>query len=145
MRAAAVLCALLAVPVVAHAELYKWVDERGVVNYGDKRPEGVKQVRQLDESEGRVSTIPAPPAASRQRQRELALEARVERLEREFEALERSRAAPAPVVVAVPAFQPAFVAQPAFFPAFPFAHARFVQQRRFHAGLRVTIGRPARR
>jgi hypothetical protein len=148
VRAAAVLCALLAVPVVAHAELYKWVDERGVVNYGNKRPEGVKHVRQLDESEGRVSTIPAPPAAERQRQRELALAARVERLERELEALERTRAAPAPVVVAVPAFQqPAFVAAPAFFPAygFPVAHGRLVRARGSHSGIRIAIGRPARR
>jgi hypothetical protein len=81
VRAAAVLCTLLAVPVAAHAELYKWVD--------------------------------APP-----------------------------------VVVAVPAFQqPAFIAAPAFFPAygFPVAHGRFVRARGFHSGIRLAIGRPARR
>jgi hypothetical protein len=51
-------------------------------------------------------------------------------------------------VVAVPAFQqPAFIAAPAFFPAygFPVAHGRFVRARGFHSGIRLAIGRPARR
>ena len=96
MRAAAALVVLLiAAAPAAPAEIYRWVDERGVVNYGSKPPEGAKKVRQLDENAVTVSTIPAPPppSAERQRQRELALEARVERLERELYELERARSA----------------------------------------------------
>jgi hypothetical protein len=35
-------CALYATAPNAHAQLYKWVDESGVVNYGDWPPAGVK-------------------------------------------------------------------------------------------------------
>jgi hypothetical protein len=35
-------CALCATAPNAHAQLYKWVDDSGVVNYGDWPPAGVK-------------------------------------------------------------------------------------------------------
>lgn len=35
-------CALCATAPSAHAQLYKWVDDSGVVNYGDWPPAGVK-------------------------------------------------------------------------------------------------------
>ena len=37
-----VTCALCAAAPTAHAQLYKWVDDSGVVNYGDWPPAGVK-------------------------------------------------------------------------------------------------------
>lgn len=41
-RSIVILGALLAVVPAAHAQLYKWVDDSGVVNYGDWPPAGVK-------------------------------------------------------------------------------------------------------
>jgi hypothetical protein len=35
-------CVLCAAAPTAHAQLYKWVDDSGVVNYGDWPPSGVK-------------------------------------------------------------------------------------------------------
>jgi hypothetical protein len=129
VRVAANLAALLvaAVPAGAHAEIYKWVDEKGVVNYGSKPPEGARKLRQLDENASTVSTIPAPPRAQVQRERELALEARIERLERELHE-RRARDAVPVVVVAPSAFAPvpAFtVFQPAGFGGARFLHPRF--------------------
>ena len=131
MRAAAALVVLLiAAAPAASAEIYRWVDERGVVNYGSKPPEGAKKVRQLAENAVTVSTVPAPPppSAERQRQRELALEARVERLERELYELERARSAVPVVMPTYPAYAPAYAAYaaayPAFYPAFDHRFAK---------------------
>lgn len=59
MRPTAILASLLALaflsaPLVAQ-ELYRWKDEKGVVHYSDKKPEGV-------DFESRA--VPAEPAAS---------------------------------------------------------------------------------
>jgi hypothetical protein len=61
VRVAANLTALLvaAVSAGAHAEIYKWVDEKGIVNYGSKPPAGARKLRQLDENASTVSTTPA--------------------------------------------------------------------------------------
>jgi hypothetical protein len=71
--------ALLALPV--HAQIYKWVDDKGVVNYTSTPPANRKSVA-LDEEQGRVSTIEAVDyskvGAAR---REQALQARIARLE----------------------------------------------------------------
>jgi len=45
---------------VAHAQVYKWVDAKGVVNYSSSPPPKGKGVVKLDEDNGRVTTIPAP-------------------------------------------------------------------------------------
>jgi Domain of unknown function (DUF4124) len=37
-----ITCALFAAAPTTHAQLYKWVDDSGVVNYGDWPPSGVK-------------------------------------------------------------------------------------------------------
>ena len=50
--------AALAVPAAAHAEVYKWVDEKGGVTYGNVPPPNAKKITQLDENSGRVSTVP---------------------------------------------------------------------------------------
>lgn len=77
----------------ASAELYKWVDEKGVVNYGDKPPAAARNVRALDDTNARLSVVPGLPPETMQRERERAAESRVEQLERqlqESQARERS-------------------------------------------------------
>lgn len=52
---------LLALP--AGAQIYRWVDERGVVNYASRPPaDGVRAVR-VDQAESRISVIPMAPRA----------------------------------------------------------------------------------
>lgn len=84
--AAGMLATLLASP--AAAQVYKWVDERGVVNYGSEPPPGRPAKELPKEGEG-ISIVPAPPppppAAPQSRSDE-----RIERLE---EALAAERAA----------------------------------------------------
>ena len=137
----------ITVPVAGYGEVYKWVDAKGVVNYGNVRPEGAKQVRQLDEDAGRVSTIPGIPKEQIARQRQLELEARVERLEREL-AEQRALAAAAPVYPAFPMNYPAGIAAyPGFVPAFgfPLIAVRVAHPRRVHGGFRPPMARPVHR
>jgi hypothetical protein len=79
----AALAASLLLALPAHAQIYKWVDDKGVVNYTGTPPANRKSVA-LDEEQGRVSTIQAVDyskvGAAR---REQALQARVARLEEE--------------------------------------------------------------
>jgi hypothetical protein len=71
----------LALP--AHAEIYKWVDEKGVVNYSNTPPENRRSVK-LDDDTGRVSTIEAYDySKDGAKQREQALKDRVAQLEEE--------------------------------------------------------------
>lgn len=53
----AFFCALLLAPLSATAQLYKWVDGDGVVNYGDSPPSNAKNVRPV--SKGTVSVVPS--------------------------------------------------------------------------------------
>jgi hypothetical protein len=79
----AILAALVALAPAARAEVYKWVDEKGVVNYSSTPPENRKSTK-LDEEQGRVSTIPAfDSSKSGAPRREQALQERVARLEEE--------------------------------------------------------------
>ena len=121
-RSFALIAAVLALPLAAHGETYRWVDARGGVTYGDAPPPGAREVRRLDEAAGRVSTIPAAPVAARQRDVERALEARVEQLERELHDLRAAQPVAVPVVVPQPVFSSApllvgapFVVGPPFF------------------------------
>jgi len=58
---AALLLALFAAPVLAK-ELYRWVDEKGVVHYSDKRPEGQAfERRQMANDPATASTEAANP------------------------------------------------------------------------------------
>jgi len=43
----------------AEAQVYKWVDDKGVVNYSSTPPEKRKRTK-LDEDNGRVSTVQSP-------------------------------------------------------------------------------------
>jgi len=79
----ATLAALIVLAPVAHAEIYKWVDDKGVVNYSTTPPTNRKSVK-LDEEQGRVSTIEAVDySTSGAARREQALQERVARLEQE--------------------------------------------------------------
>jgi hypothetical protein len=53
--------ALLAAPLGARADTYKWTDERGVTTYGGKPPAGARNVRRVDINAGTLSIVPAPP------------------------------------------------------------------------------------
>ena len=82
--AGALAAAALAAPPLARAEIYKWIDEKGVVNYTNiKRPAGVKNVERFEEE--RISTVPAAVSSEQiAARREVELQARVERLERDL-------------------------------------------------------------
>lgn len=88
----AALAALVVLAGAAHAQVYKWVDDKGVVNYSSTPPPKGKGVVKLDED--RVTTIPAPemrrddPAAAA----DPALRRRVDQLERETTAQRQSAA-----------------------------------------------------
>jgi len=126
------VCAFaLAAPLAAQAEIYRWIDDRGVINYSSTRPEGVKKVTQIAEDSGRVSTVPGISQELIARQRELELEARIQRLERElYEQRARDAVAAAQPYPAYP--YPAYYsgyAGYAAFPAYPVYGYRFVAAR----------------
>ena len=52
------LSGALAVPFGSHAEVYKWVDERGVINYGTKPPRDAVNVMKVDASGSNLRIIP---------------------------------------------------------------------------------------
>ena len=85
---AASLLALLSAPPAA-AEIYKWVDEKGVVNYGTTPPSG-RAAKELPKEAPGVTVVPAPPppppAAARNPTNE-----RVERLENALAAEKAAR------------------------------------------------------
>ncbi len=51
------LASALAMPLLAHAQIYKWTDAKGAVNYGAKPPRNAVNVTTL-EAESRLSIIP---------------------------------------------------------------------------------------
>lgn len=78
---------------LAQAEIFKWVDERGVVNYGSAPPSKF-QAKALDPQAATVSVLPAPPRAAVEDE-EADLRARLDRLESELEQQQRARLADA--------------------------------------------------
>jgi hypothetical protein len=89
----------------AGAQLYRWVDERGVVNYGDTPPANARQVTPLNPDKSGVSVVPGLSRDELDRARKSAEQARIERLEREVKSLReeaRSRPSPAPPVASEP-------------------------------------------
>jgi len=88
------LAALIVLAPAAHAEIYKWVDDKGVVNYSNTPPPANRKSVKLDEEQGRVSTIEAYDySRSGAPRREQALQERVARLEQELLARGRQVAA----------------------------------------------------
>ena len=130
--------AAIAVPAAAHADVYKWVDEKGGVTYGNAPPPGAKKLTQLNEENGRVSTVPGIPPEQLARLRQLELEARVQRLERElYEQRMRDAMAAAQPYPAYADYAPGYYGYggyaAGYFPAYgyPFA-TRFVRPVRVH-------------
>lgn len=78
---------IAALPVVASAELYKWVDETGAVTYGDAPPPQAKSLRVLEKNAGSLSIVPGIAPDRLERMRETASELRLKRLEVEMEEL----------------------------------------------------------
>ena len=91
-----VAASALALAGVAHAQVYKWVDDKGVVNYSSAPPAKGKGVVKLDED--RVTTIPSPgarrddpaAAANPAAPGDPALRQRIDQLEREAAAQRQS-------------------------------------------------------
>jgi len=96
----AALC--LAAPVQARAEVYKWVDERGVVNYGDQPPPRAKTARPLELDVDGATLIPGMSREELGQLRERDAERRLRQLEAEVEELRLRDAARA----AAPAAEP---------------------------------------
>lgn len=59
-----VVCALAAA-VPASAQVYRWVDDRGVINYASKPPGDGRSTVRIDQQESRVSIIPTAPRTPR--------------------------------------------------------------------------------
>jgi hypothetical protein len=78
---------------IAHAQVYKWTDERGVVNYSSTPPPKGRSGQVVDEDKGRVSTIPVEPGPTAPAGTERALRERVDRLEQDAAAAQRQAAA----------------------------------------------------
>jgi len=77
--------ALAVLPLATLAQVYKWTDDKGVVNYSSSPPDNRKS-QKLDEDKGRVSTIEAQDLSrSEAVRREQALKERVDRLEQDAE------------------------------------------------------------
>jgi hypothetical protein len=91
----ALLAALLAMPAAVPAQLYKWIDVDGGVNYGDTPPPKAKNVRPVNQ--GSVSVVPGVPKEQIDAMRERDEQRRREREQREADqarAAEAARAAP---------------------------------------------------
>ena len=71
------------------AEIYKWVDQKGVTNYSSAPPASGK-ARTLAPGAAAVSVYPAPPPRDAERA-DAAMQARIERLENELLAERRAR------------------------------------------------------
>ena len=74
------LIAVLAMPSMALAQPYRWVDADGVVNYGDSPPAGAKDLRKI---QGNVSVIPGIPKEQMDQLRERDAQRRQQRLAEE--------------------------------------------------------------
>lgn len=76
-------------PTGTYAEIYKWVDEKGVTNYSSALPASGK-ARTLAPGAAAVSVYPAPPPRDAERT-DAAMQAKIERLENELLAERRVR------------------------------------------------------
>lgn len=90
----ALVCGLLA-PPAAGAEIYKWVDEKGVVNYGEHPPRQ-RSATVLTPERTPLSVYPATTSGGASAAgTDPAIKARVEQLERELERQRQQREASA--------------------------------------------------
>lgn len=94
---ATVLTACLSLPAAA-ATLYRWVDEKGTVNYSSEAPSSGGGVQTVTQHSMAGYDGAAALAASERQNREL--QARLDRLQREVEELKQAQSAPPPPVAA---------------------------------------------
>lgn len=94
----------------AAADLYRWVDAKGVVNYSNVPPPGIK-AKQIAETQPTVSVIPPPerPPEMQQARRETELLRRIGQLEDELAALRRASAAAVVYTHPLPAPAPSVI------------------------------------
>jgi hypothetical protein len=96
IRLPIVLAAILAA-APAHAELYKWVDARGVTNYSNQPPADPAAAKKLTAVEDRISVYTPDKAlldaveASRQQRNNRAVAAKIASLEQQLEDERRAR------------------------------------------------------
>lgn len=90
----AALAIAVVLPALAHGQVYKWVDEKGVVNYSSSPPPKGKGAVTLDESSGRVTTVQALDARRDDSiaASDPALRRRIDQLERDASAQRQSAA-----------------------------------------------------
>jgi hypothetical protein len=81
-------CATALLPWPAAGEIYKWVDENGVVNYGESPPQN-RQSKVVDVERARLSVYTPAPASNAPADQRLSQQ--IDRLEREL-ASKRSEA-----------------------------------------------------
>jgi Domain of unknown function (DUF4124) len=91
----------------AAADLYRWVDAQGVVNYSNIPPPRGVQAKQIPDTQPTVSIIPPPErqAELKQAAHEAELLRRIEQLEDELAAMRR--ASPPTVIYTYPVPDPA--------------------------------------
>jgi hypothetical protein len=101
------LLGALTMPLLAHAQIYKWIDQKGGTSYGQKPPRDAVRVTVL-QADSNLSTIPLAIPKEPQRQTEPATalwEARAAMWEARAVQLERMGAAGGfdrPIAVAIP-------------------------------------------
>ena len=61
------LLGALTMPLLAHAQIYKWIDQKGVISYGEKPPRNAVKVTVL-QPDSNLSTIPLAIPREPQRQ-----------------------------------------------------------------------------
>lgn len=107
----ALAAALLATLPLHAQQLYRWVDENGVVNYSDQPPAKAKDARRV-EAEGRITVVPGLTKEQMQRAAEIEERRRAQAQKAEAERRAREQA-PAAAQAAAPAPQRQVVEQPA--------------------------------
>jgi hypothetical protein len=81
------LIGALALPALAHAQIYKWVDDKGVTSYGNKPPPNAVRLTTLTDGESRLSVVPSARPQPAPAARERDLESRIAPAERDRDAL----------------------------------------------------------
>ena len=90
----ALLAAALLAALPATAEMYKWVDDNGVVTYSNTPPPG-KQSKKVEAVPDRVSVYSPDAELSKAMSPEAKRDAKISRLEKQLEAERRARSTPA--------------------------------------------------
>ncbi len=108
---ALVALTLIAAPVAAAPEIYKWVEADGSVHYGNTPQARTKNARLVGNDSGTVSVVPGMSKEEKDRFREREDQLRLQRLEREVEELrarEQAREYAQPEVVYTDVYVPAY-------------------------------------